>query len=626
VPYLGRFSFRRGRFALLSVLSLCLLACALGTGPVHAQERDSTELKRFRVADSHLRAGKFEKAIQILESLYAQAPGNASFYRKLKDAYESVKRYDDALGLVEDRLDQNMSPHLLAEKGRLLYKKGDEDAADRAWTQAIEQDPERTTTYRIVYQTLVDIRRFDRAIEILTQARQRLNEPGLFRLELAYLYGLDGQHRQAMREYVTLLKQSPDQFSIVRGRLQSFVEQDEGIQASIDVLTAAVEQNPLSTAFRDLLAWLYLSTDHYEAAYDVYRALDRLRQKKGQTLFTFAQKAADADQFRIATTAFEAILQKYPDGAAAPKAQRALGDTYRRWAASTEPDGARPDSASRYAAARTAYETFLQTYPTHEAAPTVRSTLGTLQLDVYRDLDAAQATLKQVVSASPETKAAHEARYDLGRIALLRGDLERARLLFSRLAERLRSGDLANQARFELALLQFYRGRFDAARAQTKATSANTSADVTNDAIELSVLIQENTGPDSLHTPLRIYARARLDIRQHHYAAAEARLDSLLQQHGRHALADDARFRRAEVVLAQGDTSRALEHYREVPTQHPRSAYADRTLFRLAALYEARDEPGQAIALYDRLLTEYPRSLLAGDARSRLRTLRRSQS
>jgi tetratricopeptide (TPR) repeat protein len=578
------------------------------------------------VADSHLRAGKFEKAIQILESLYAQSPDNASFYRKLKDAYESVKRYDDALGLVEDRLAQRKSAPLLSEKARLQYMKGDEAAADRTWTQAIELAPKRPPTYRTVYQTLVDIRRYDRAIGILTQARERLNEPGLFRLELAYLYGLDGQHRQAMREYVTLLEQSPDQFPIVRGRLQSFVEQGEGIQASIDVLKAAVEQNPLSTVFRDLLAWLHMSTENYEAAYDVYRALDRLRQEKGQTLFTFAQKAVDADQFEIATTAFEAILQKYPDAPVAPKAQRALGDTYRRWAEDRGPGGPLSDSSSRYAAARTAYKTFLETHPAHEAAPTVRSTLGTLQLDVYRDLDAAQTTLKQVVSASPDAEAAHKARYDLGRIALLRGDLERARLLFSRLAERLRSGDLANRARFELALLQFYRGRFDAARAQAKATSANTSADVTNDAIALSVLIQENTGPDSLNTPLRIYARARLDRRQHQYATAEARLDSLLQTYGRHALADDARFRRAEVALAQGDTSRALEHYRQVPRQHPRSTYADRALFRLAALHEERNAPTQAITYYDRLLTQYPRSLLASDARARLRTLRRSQS
>lgn len=618
-------AFRSGRLVLL--LAGVLLGMLLGPpGPVHAQVQDSTELKQFRRADSYLQGGQFEDAIRILESLYAESPDNSSFYRKLKNAYESVKRYDDALRLVEDRLSRRRTPHLLSEKARLLYEQGDEAAADSTWTAAINLAPERTTPYRIVYQTLVDIRRFKQAIDVLQQARERLDDPSLFRLELAYLYGLDGQHRKAMREYVTLLENSPRQFSIVRGRLQSFVEQDEGIQASIDVLTKAVEQNPLSTVFRDLLAWLYVSTDRYEDAYDVYRALDRLQQKKGKMLYEFARKATDADQFSIATTAFEAILKKYPDSKIAPDVQKALGDTYRRWATSQSESAPPADSASHYAAARSAYETFLEKYPSHEAAPTVRSQLGTLQLDVYRDLDAAQSTLKKVVSSSPKTDAAHEARYDLGRIALLRGDLERARLLFSRLAERLRSGDLADRARFELALLQFYQGRFDAALVQAKATSANTSSDVTNDAIELRILIQQNKGPDSLNTPLRTYARARLALRRHDYEAAGARLDSLLQTHKRHTLADDAHFRRAAVSLAQGDTSRALQQYEALPKQHPRSPYADRSLFRLGELYETQGKADRAITLYDRLLTEYPNSLLAADARTRLRTLRRSRS
>jgi tetratricopeptide (TPR) repeat protein len=605
---------------------LFLALVLLGTPPALAQQKDSTDIKRFRRADTYLRAEKYDKAISLLESLYEEAPENPSFYRKLKEAYESVKRYDDALRLVEARLAEQKTPQLLSEKARLLYRNDERKAADRTWDRAVALAPEQAPTYRIVYQALVDLRRFRPAIEVLRQARNRLENDALFRTEMAYLYGLDGQHRAAMREYVALLKASPGQEALVRNRLQAFVEQGEGVEASIDVLTTAVEQNPLTPAFRELLAWLYMSTDHYARAYDVYRALDRLQQQKGQRLFAFAQKAADADHFEVATTALEAVLDRYPDAKVAPRAQRAQADTYRQWAESKQRTDAAPDSTPRYDAALAAYQTFLDRHPDHAAAPAVRSQLGTLQLDVYRDLDAAQSTLEQVVSSAPETTAAHEARYDLGRIALLRGDLERARLLFSRLAQRLRSGDLAEQARFELALLQFYRGRFDAARTQAKATSANPSADVTNDAIELRVLIQENTGPDSLNTPLRLYARARLALRRHDYTQAGAHLDSLLQTHGRHSLADEARFRRAEVFLAQGDTSAAVEQYRTLPRQHPRSPYADRSLFRLGTLYEQQNRAREAIQLYDRLLAEYPESLLASDVRSRLRTLRRTQS
>ena len=573
-----------------------------------------------------MQAGKFEDAIQILQRLYEESPNNASFYRKLKEAYESVKRYDDALGLVEKQMAGDPTPSLLSEKARLLYQKGAEAEATQTWERAIAVAPERSTTYRIVYQTLVDIRRFKQAIEVLTEARSTLDNDALFRTELAYLYGLDGQHAAAMREYVALLDQSPGRVGLVRNRLQTFVEQGEGIQSSIKVLSGAVEERPLNPAYRELLAWLYMTTDDYDAAYDVYRALDRLQQRQGQALFSFAQKAADADQFEVATTAFQSILERHGDAKVAPRAQRALGDAYREWAADVHGTApVRLDSTSRYDAARTAYQTFLDTYPAHEAAPAVRSQLGTLQLDVYRDLDAAQATLETVVSAHPKTTAANEARYDLGRIALLRGDFDRARLLFTRLAERLRSGDLADQARFELALLQFYQGQFESALTRARATSANTSSDVTNDAIDLTVLIQENRGPDSLNTALRLYADVRLSLRQRRYGDAATQIDSLLAAHARHPLADQARFRRAEVQLAQGDTSAAADTYRTLPKQHPRSPYADRSLFRLGELYEEQGRPDRAATVYSRLLSEYPESLLATDARTRLRTLRRSR-
>jgi tetratricopeptide (TPR) repeat protein len=607
-----------------------LAALLLAAGPVpqgtQAQSTDSTQLRRFRTADARLQAGKFKDAIRILEELYEESPNNSSFYRKLKEAYESVKRYDDALALVEERMGSTPTPSLLSEKARLLYQKGARDQAEQAWTAAVSAAPDRPTTYRIVYQTLVEVRRFKQAIDVLRQARQRLDNDALFRTELAYLYGLDGQHAEAMREYVALLDQSPGRVGLVRNRLQTFVEQGEGVEASIQVLTGAVEEAPLNPAYRELLAWLHMTTDDYEAAFDVYRALDRLQQRQGQALFSFAQKAADADQYAVATAALESILDRHGDAEVAPGAQRALGDTYREWAASLHgPTPARLDSTTRYDDARTAYQTFLDSYPTHQAVPAVRAQLGTLQLDVYRDLDAAQATLETVVSSSPDTDAANEARYDLGRIALLRGDFDRARLLFSRLAQRLRGGDLADQARFELALLQFYQGQFDAALTRARATSANTSSDVTNDAIDLSVLIQENRGPDSLDIPLRLFAEARLAVRQHRYDDASARLDSLLRAHGRHSLADEARFRRAEVHLARGDTAAAATAYQTLPERHPGSPYADRSLFRLGELYQAQGRPSEAAAVYDRLLSEYPKSLLAADARTRLRALRRSR-
>lgn len=614
-----------GHARLLSVALGLGLLLGLAAGPTRAQQPDSTQLKKFQRANAFLQADQPEQAIPLLEDLHADAPENTAFYRKLKETYETVKRYDDALRLVDKRIGSSPTVPLLAEKGRLQYQKGDLETANDTWDRAISLAPGEPQTYRIVYNTLVEVRHFRKAIAVLQKGRAALDRPDAFRTELAHLYGLDGQFEAAMQEYVALLDEAPNRLNYVQNRLQTFVEQGQGIEASIRVLQQTVQENPLNQAYRELLAWLHTEQNDYAAAFDEYRALDRLGDRQGQILFQFARRAADAQRYDVATQACEVIRERYPESGVAPEAQKLLGDFYRQWARQGTDSTSTAQDSARYAEARTAYETFLQENPGHSGYPEALLRLGTLQIDVYRTLDEAQKTLDQLVANHPETGAADEGQYHLGRIAMLRDSLERARLLFSRLATGAQSDELADKAQYELALLHFYQGEFDAATARATSISENPSADVANDAIELKTLLQEARGPDSLDTALRTFAQARLFERQHAHERALASLDTLLQQHPRHSLADDARFRQGNIHLARRDTSAALTAFRAVPERHPRSPYADRSLFRAASLLEASGRPAAAVEIYSRLLTEYPKSLLAGDARGRLRALRQSQ-
>lgn len=607
---------------MLLVLAPVALQAQTPTG-----QQDSAEVKRYRLADAYMKSGQFERAIKLLEDLRADAPGNPTYVEKLKEAYENVKRYDDAVALVEERMGSTPTPSRMSEKARLQYLKGNEEAAYATWDRAIALAPQQSTTYRVVYHALSDIRRFDRAIEILKRGRTTLGRPAAFRTEIAYLYSLNGEHREAMQEYVALLDERPERLSFVRSRLRPFVEQSDGLSPSIETLEAAVRESPLNRSYRELLGWLHVENNNYAEAFDVYRAIDRLEEEQGRVLFSFAQKAADGDAYAVASKAYERILERHPDTPVAPQAQKGLGDMYRRQA-ETAPSSASTtsgttDSTSTYASSADAYRTFLDEYPGHPATPDVLLQLGHLQLDVLGRLDAAETTLQRVLNQFPDADAANEARYDLGRIALLRGALSDARLAFARLVDRLQTGDLAEQARYELALLHFYRGEFDAALTRVKATNENTSADVANDAIELKVLLKQNKGPDSLNTPLRMYAEARLHERQRRYDDALRRLDTLLTRYGRHPLSDNARFRRAQMLQTRGDTTAALEAYGEIPLMHSRSPFADRSLFQMGTLHEAAGRLEQAADAYNRLLEAYPNSLLTGDARSRLRGLQR---
>lgn len=594
--------------------------------PPRAADTSDADVKKFQLADAYMRSGQYQKAVPLLEDLHARSPNDHTFYTKLKTAYENVKAYDQAIALVEARMQQGRSsPMRMSEKARLIYLKGEEERAFEVWDASLSLSPNRSSTYRVVYQALVDIRRFDKAIDILQTGRENLDDPDAFRIEIAYLYNLDGEHRKAMTEYVALLRENPTRADFVRTRLSSFVDQGEGLDASIEVLNQAVRDAPLNRGIRELLGWMYMEREDYSKALDVYRAIDRLAEENGRSLFSFARKAADADAYEAASRAYDLILERYPDAPVAPSAQKGLGDMHRRWARE-EGERAVNGSGNRveaphYEAARAAYRTFLDAYPTHSAVPEVLQQLGRLQQEIFRNFDAAASTLRRVVNQYPDAQSANEARYDLGRIALLRGDLSAARLTFSRLVDRLRTGDLAEKARYELALLHFYQGEFDAALTRVEATNQNTSADVANDAIELKVLLRQNRGPDSLDAPLRLFADARLKERRHRYDESLATLDTLLSRFGRHPLADNARFMQAHALTAAGDTSGAAEQFAQIPMMHPRSPFADRSLFERARLLEVQDDLEGAVQAYNKLLEDYPKSLLAPDARARVRDL-----
>lgn len=604
------------------------VALTAAAPPTRAQDVDSSLVGRFQLAESFMQAAQFERAIALLEDLYEQSPETHVFYERLRQAYENVKRYDAAIALVESKIEGTSNPGLfLVEKGRLLYLKGDEATARATWQSAVDRNPRTPGTYLMVYRSLLDVRLFDLAIDILEQGRENIGASDLFQTDLAQLYSLTGKHGEAMDEYLGLLAVNQAQISFVRSRLSEHMSGEEAITESISRAEQAVATDPLNRAYRELLAWLYVEDGQFRSALDVYRAVDRLEKEEGRVLFAFAQVAADGAAYDVALEAYDEILNRYPDASAAPDAMRGLGLMHEKWAMTL---GERPiDTPGRdtlrthFHHALETYQQFLIEYPRHPHFPDVLRRIGRLQQDVFYNYEEAEAVLTEVIGRYPSTVAADEAAFDLGRLAVMQNRIGDARIRFSRLLTRLRTGDLADRARYELALLHFYTGQFDVALGQTAAMQENTSTDVANDAIELKVLIIENRGPDSLDTPLTRFARVRLVERQRDFEEALHLVGDFLSDHGEHPLADDARFRRAELETSLGRYDDAVQTYLEIPLMHPQSFLGDRSIFRAAMVTADRiGDTDRAAELLERLLTEYPGSLLLDEARTEMRRLR----
>jgi TolA-binding protein len=430
-----------------------------------------------------------------------------------------------------------------------------------------------------------------------------------------------------MQEYLTILEEAPQQLQFVKRRFGQFSGQDDAITASIPVVERAIRREPLNRTFRELAAWLYLKAGDYTKALDANRAIDRLEKEDGRTLLVFARDATQAEAFDAAAAAYEEILERYPDAPTSASAQFLLarlnvqkGESLHERA--YDSNGNRIP-APHFDKALESYRHFTQKYPYDPRVPDALLQIGQLQLDIFFDLGASESLLTDIINRYPETDSGFYARFDLGKIALMRSDLRRARVLFSRLEDELRIGELAELARFEMAQIDFYTGQFESALTLVQALDANTSTDIANDAIALKVLLRENKGPDSLNTPLRYYATAQLLHRQRQFDAALKSLDTLSTRFAGHALTDETLFLRAEILRATGAAAQGLATLNQLVENHPESYLADRSLFLTGELYEQElNDPSGALEVYTTLLTTFPGSLLAPEARARIRALR----
>lgn len=600
----------------------CLL---LWPAILHAQV--DANARKFLLASTYMKSGQFERAIPVLEDLYADDPGTNAYFLRLKEAYSEMKRYADALHLVEQRIRLGATPYLLAEKGALLIRMDEPDKAFAAWDEAIDLTPSRSLAYREVYRAMISVRMYEEAIDVLLRARRELDFPAAFRSELAELFSMTGRTAEAMSEYLEIVRESPDQQAYVRSRLTRMSENRDMYRDALPVVEQAVRKDPTNRPIRELAAWMYREAGSYDRALDANRAIDRLENEEGRVLFMFALNAADGQAFEYAFEALDDIVRWYPDSPTAVSAVLTRADLLNimgelaNESAFDEKGNRIP--AEHFDAALATYRSFIQDYPADPRIPDVLWRMATLQLDHFHELGEAESLLKEIVATYPQSDRTNRARYDLAVIQLLRGDLGGARLSFDGLENELRIGELAERSRFEMALLAYYEGHFESALTLVDALDQNTSTDVANDAIELKVLIRENRGPDTLDTALRGYAKAELASRQRRYEESLVILDQLKLTFPSHPLIDEIGYRRAEALENLGRFKESQTAFEEVATEFPDSYLADRSLFAAARIYDEHlGDPAAAIEAYSNVLLRYPGTLLAPEIRSRIRKLR----
>src|SRR5690606_34599025 len=170
-------------------------------------------------------------------------------------------------------------------------------------------------------------------------------------------------------------------------------------------------------------------------------------------------------------------------------------------------------------------------------------------------IEEAQQQLKVLLDAMPGKFEEAAIKMALADILVLDEKFNQALIYYTQVQNLVKNDVIAQDARFKVAKTSYFKGDFQWAKTQLDVLKSSTSQLIANDALEMSLLISDNSLEDSTQAALKGYARADLLSFQKKEEEAIAVLEEVLINHKTEKIEDEALLKQAELFRSEEHTS-----------------------------------------------------------------------
>ncbi len=604
-------------------ISKIILVAVLFVHVLSAQtviQRNNQNLRR--TAEAFERAGQYQNAADYYSRAVLVNPKDVAAYLGARRTLDQLGTYDQLEKLLLQLQSKHRDLRYSVDLAWIQYQLGHEDRAERAWNQIIEENSTRQDTYSLIGKIYVENQLYEDAVDLYLVGRQNIKNDRAFMYELAQIYHILNEQAKLANEYIHYIAAYPQQLDFLSRELQRFVQTQENVNPLIKTLEKSLksEKTP-HWAIHLFLSDTYMMKQDYENALLHCVELERslaasdMQKKirayaKGKYLHEFANSALDADAIEHAENAFTILIKEFDDSRYVASAKIGLARVYK--------------SQQQYEKALDALQLFVDQNKRSADTRLALMQMGDIAYYQLFDVGRAETAYTRALKEYPNVNFRVETRLRLADCAIARNDLHAAESHLQRALQISEADPALNAAALmHLARLEFYRTRPSTCMNYLDDLSnivfpSNQTNDFDNDAIELTMLLQDNQY-DS--TGLAHLGQARLLIHQRQYQQAGELLNVYLLQNPNSPL-------RSELRLLLADVYRTLSKFEPAAVlldsvySDSTSFYRDAALLTAAELYENElSDPVLAQERYEKILIEFPMSIYLETARERLRKL-----
>ena len=571
------------------------------------------------LANEYLKNGEYEKALTIFQKLARNKETAAVIHKSYLQCLQKVKDLDEAEKFVKKQIKNNdKNPMYLADYGRLLEQQNKIEEAEKKYEEAIQLAKKDETSANRLAKEFADADQYERAIKTLTTARTEIRGGAGFTISLARLYKATGKNDLMIEEYLQYGLTAGNR-EMVQALLQDEVREEKDLEILEKVLYEKVQKFPNEGYYNEMLIWHLVQQKEFYKAFVQARAMDRRYKLEGNKVVELGFLAMQNKDHKAAGNIFEYLAKEYRASPNYPLYRRMLISSKEEVIKSTY-----PVNMQDIRLLITEYQKFFDELGKNQRTLEALRSTAHLYAFYLNEKDTASVILEQAIKlGAADQQFIDRCKLELGDVYLLKNEPWESTLIYSQVEKTSKDSPLGYDAKLRNAKLNYYRGDFDLAKEVLDVLKIATTREIANDAISLSLLIQDNIGLDSTETAMREYAAVELMLYQNQTKEAIDKLNELYKKYKEHPLADEILWLRANTLFKQDDVNKTVEDLEKIIKDHGQDILCDDARFMLAKIYEEKlKDKETAMRMYREILQKFPGSIFGAEARKRFRMLR----
>ena len=560
---------------------------------------------------------EYAKAIEIYKEL-SKLYSFTQYYHPYFQSLVLLEKFSEAKKLTNKMIKRNDNYLPYQVDLYMIYRKTNEDKnATRVFNKIKEELKNQSAQIVNISNTFSRYSLYQEALDLYLFLEDFSDNNRKYSIQKAQLYQFLSEDEKMVNEYLEYLEKNPTQKITVVNYLQRYLD-NNGIKndknynyVKTGLLRFSLKEKD-TYIFSELLIWLFMQNNEFNLAFLQAKALDKRLNEDGERLYDLAETFLDNNYFDLAVKCYQYIIDKGSENyyfidahinllfSLGKKENVDLNELDLMYIKTIE------DLGEDYTTVL-----LLNNYAHYKAFS-------------MSDLSSSKSILERIMDIPGISKNdLAECKLVYADVMLLSGNIWTSLLYYSQVEKDHKESPIGHEAKLRRAKISYYQGDFNWAQSQLDVLKSSTSKLISNDAMDLSLLITDNLNLDTSSVPMEIYARADLLYYQNKFEESIITLDSICDIYSGHTLLDEIYFRKYQIYNKKGEIDKAIEMLEVIVSDYSYDILKDDALFQLAQLYEIKKKDYEkAFYYYESILLECSGSIYTSESRKKYRQLR----